>query len=146
MRNLKVTSGRYYRPSYSRVITIMVESGFIMLLFYTIFAGLLLNNGTGRYTSGLSVMGVLVPQITTLAPLLIVVRIGLGQSFEREHARIASSEGQVRIPQISNHSSAFRVTEQNDQNSTVDITLTNFRPSNDEESASSHKLSQAGGV
>ncbi|KAL0565788.1 hypothetical protein V5O48_016230 [Marasmius crinis-equi] len=93
MTTLPARSGRYY--SYN--IAVVLESGLIMPIFHTIFTGFMLD-GSEKWTVVLSIMGGMLPQIATLAPLLIVVRIGLGQAIEENTSHLSRS----RMTGISN--------------------------------------------
>ncbi|KAJ8075446.1 hypothetical protein PM082_019784 [Marasmius tenuissimus] len=141
IRSLETTPSRSYRPPYNHVITIIVESGFIMLADYTIFAGLLLDNGTsGKWTTALSILGAMSAQISALVPLLIIVRIGLGRSFEERPRHITMardtfrSEGRSQPLRINHQLSTFRATRETDQNSGMDIALQSSQHLQDEES------------
>ncbi|KAL0057818.1 hypothetical protein AAF712_015527, partial [Marasmius tenuissimus] len=147
MRNLEIAMGRHYRPSYTHIITVTVESGIIMLVYYTIFAGFFFDSGNAQAKWGttLSILEAMMPQILAFAPLLIVVRIGLGHSFE-EHTRNPStmrdtlhSEGRSQALQARNHLATFRTTQENDQESVMGITLRSFQRSHDEESVGGNK-------
>ncbi|KAL0577766.1 hypothetical protein V5O48_004224 [Marasmius crinis-equi] len=74
------------RRHYSYVVAVILESGMIILVFHTIFAGFMLDGST-KWNVLLSIMGAMLPQIAALTPLLIVVRIGLGRSVEEETSR-----------------------------------------------------------
>ncbi|KAL0567539.1 hypothetical protein V5O48_014452 [Marasmius crinis-equi] len=77
MSALPAHSNRHY----SYTIAVVLESGLIMPIFHTIFTGFMLD-GSVKWTVALNIMAAMLPQIAALAPLLIVVRIGLGQATE----------------------------------------------------------------
>ncbi|KAL0058869.1 hypothetical protein AAF712_014430 [Marasmius tenuissimus] len=149
MRNLEIATGRRYRPSYAHIITVMVESGIIMLVYYTIFAGFLFASGDAQAKWGttISILSAIMPQILAFAPLLIVVRIGLGRSFEEEHTQNASttrdtlySRGRSQALRVRNQLSTSQTTQENDQDPAMDITLRSFQRSHDEESVDGSKV------
>ncbi|KAJ8095793.1 hypothetical protein PM082_022900 [Marasmius tenuissimus] len=143
MRDIEAASGRRYRLSYGHIITIMVESGIILLILYTVLVALTLVNGSSSTKSSksmvvLMVLSAMMPQISAFVPLLIIVQIGLGRSFEDEHQRLSANvmnHGTFQQPGVSNQLvSTLRATTENNQESTIDITLQAFQHSRDEES------------
>ncbi|KAJ8088071.1 hypothetical protein PM082_013622 [Marasmius tenuissimus] len=84
---------------YDSVIALTVESGMLIPIFeviYTVFYAL----NTGRTDhDALTVMPYLFPQVIAFAPLLIMVRVGLGLTVERDHvSELSSLNASITVP------------------------------------------------
>ncbi|KAL0569447.1 hypothetical protein V5O48_012519 [Marasmius crinis-equi] len=82
-----------------------------MPVYHAIFTGLMLD-GSSKWTVALNIMGAMGPQIAALAPLLIVVRIGLGQAIEENTSHLSRNLNGRQTGSINGntYSTSFRAT------------------------------------
>ncbi|KAL0570233.1 hypothetical protein V5O48_011729 [Marasmius crinis-equi] len=97
------------RRQYNYTIAVVLESGLITPVFHTIYAGLMLD-GMAKWTVTLSVMAAMLPQIAAFAPLLIVVRIGLGQAIEENTSGYLSRGEMIGTSNSNSRGLEFRAT------------------------------------
>ncbi|KAF9258546.1 hypothetical protein L218DRAFT_948317 [Marasmius fiardii PR-910] len=83
--------GASLTQKYDSIIAITVESGMIIptaLFIYTFFE--IQDATAGKHGDVLAVISTMLPQIIVLAPMIIMVRVGLGLTVERYHAETPS--------------------------------------------------------
>ncbi|KAL0570065.1 hypothetical protein V5O48_011895 [Marasmius crinis-equi] len=70
---------------YDSVIAITMESGIIIPIFQVIFLVYMVLNASSVDHDALTIMASMLPQVIAFAPLLIMVRVGLGVTVEGDH-------------------------------------------------------------
>ncbi|KAG7085996.1 hypothetical protein E1B28_003519 [Marasmius oreades] len=75
---------------YDSIIAITMESGMIIPIFLIIYTVYSIRNTSGDHDA-LVIMAFMLPQVIAFAPLLIMVRVGLGLTVERDHVKTSSS-------------------------------------------------------
>ncbi|KAL0570063.1 hypothetical protein V5O48_011893 [Marasmius crinis-equi] len=75
---------------YDSVIAITMESGIIIPIFQIIYLVYMVRNATSADHDALTIMAFMLPQVIAFAPLLIMVRVGLGVTVETDRDVITS--------------------------------------------------------
>ncbi|KAJ8081222.1 hypothetical protein PM082_018067 [Marasmius tenuissimus] len=76
---------------YDSVIAITMESGMIIPIFLITYTVYSVRNATSSDHDALVIMAFILPQVIAFAPLLILVRVGLGLTVERDHDSTSNS-------------------------------------------------------
>ncbi|KAG7090078.1 hypothetical protein E1B28_011695 [Marasmius oreades] len=87
---------------YESIIAMTMESGMIIPTFIIIYTVVgVLNAKTGTYGDVIVVLSTILPQIVAFAPLIILVRVGLGIRVERDQINSSqSSQGRTTVPHV----------------------------------------------
>ncbi|KAF9261058.1 hypothetical protein L218DRAFT_1078985 [Marasmius fiardii PR-910] len=75
---------------YDSIIAITMESGMIIPVFLIIYTVYSVRNYSGDHDA-LVIMAFMLPQVIAFAPLMIMVRVGLGLTIERDHGKSSNS-------------------------------------------------------
>ncbi|KAK1227359.1 hypothetical protein PQX77_009642 [Marasmius sp. AFHP31] len=84
-------SGSLGPQKYDSVIAITMESGMIIPIFLITYTVYSVRNATSSDHDALTIMAFMLPQVIAFAPLLILVRVGLGLTVERDHGGSSNS-------------------------------------------------------